>query len=56
MQNKISFVLESLGLIGLIYGYTKKNRNIMLISALVLWFGGSLNDFVKGFIDGMHAH
>jgi len=52
MQNKISILIECLGLIGLIYGYSKKNRNIMLVSGLVLWFGGSLNDFVSGFIAG----
>jgi len=55
MLNTISFILEVVGLVGLIYGYTKKNRNIMLLSALLLWFGGSLGDFVRGFIDGMHA-
>ncbi|BDU74527.1 hypothetical protein [Mesoterricola silvestris] len=52
MQNKISIAIECLGLIGLIYGYARKNRNLMLASALVLWFGGSLNDFIRGFIAG----
>jgi len=52
MLNTLSIILEIVGIVGLIYGYTKKNRNIMLISALLLWFGGSLGDFVRGFIDG----
>jgi len=55
MINKISIIIECLGMIGLIYGYIKKNRNIMLISALALWFGGSLGDAVRGFIDGWNA-
>ena len=52
MMNKISLVLEILGLTGLIFGYAKKNRNIMLISGLMLWIGGSLSDAVHGFIAG----
>lgn len=48
MLSTISMILEGLGLIGLIYGYIKKNRNLMLISALLLWFGSGLEDFVRG--------
>ena len=55
-MNKISFALEILGLAGLIIGYSKKNRNLMLISGLVLWIGGSLSDVVHGFIAGYSGH
>ena len=48
MLNTISTVLVCLGLIGLVYGYIKRNRNIMLISGLALFFGGGLEDFIKG--------
>jgi hypothetical protein len=55
MLNLISNLLVVLSLVGLIFGYIKKNRNIMLASAILLWFAGSLNDFVRGFIEGMNA-
>ena len=55
MLNKISTILELISLIGLIYGYSRKNRNIMLICAIILWFAGSLNDAVSGFIAGWNS-
>jgi lipoprotein signal peptidase len=56
MVNKIALILECAGLICLIYGYVKKNRNTMLLAALALWIGGSLGDFVRGFFDGYRGH
>ena len=55
MINKISMALEFTSLFGLIYGYSRKNRNIMLICAIILWFAGSLNDAVSGFIAGWNS-
>ena len=55
MLNKVSVIIEILALAGLIWGYSKKSRNVMLAAALLLWLGGSLNDFVSGFIAGMKA-
>jgi hypothetical protein len=52
MTNTISYVLEIIGLVLLVMGYRKSNRNLMLAAALLLWFGGSFNGFVSGLVDG----
>ena len=54
MLNIISIVLQIGGFAGLIYGYIKKNRNIMLASSILLWFGASLGDIVHGYITGFY--
>ncbi len=51
----LSRIIELLALGGLIYGYIKKNRNIMLASAIVLWIGSALPDLKKGFSEGFQA-
>jgi hypothetical protein len=53
MLNIFSFILEVSGFCGLVFGYTRKNRNLMLVAAIVMWMGGSINDIVRGFLAGM---
>jgi uncharacterized membrane protein (UPF0136 family) len=55
MMNILALVLQILGFVGLILGYSKKNRNIMLIGGLLLWLGASLSDFTRGFLAGLHG-
>lgn len=55
MREVLSIVMEIVGLAWLVYGYSKNNRKHMLAAALLLWFGGSLNDFVRGFMAGASA-
>ena len=50
-----SIVLVILGLVGLCYGYAKNNRNIMLVSGLLLLLGGSLTEITRGFLAGIHG-
>lgn len=52
MANAASYVLEVVGLVLLVIGYRRSNRNLLLAASLCLWFGGSLSDFVHGFMDG----
>ncbi|KPN17404.1 hypothetical protein AO715_04970 [Xanthomonas sp. Mitacek01] len=37
------------GLVALVIGYRKHNRNLMLAAALVLLVAGSVSEFVSGF-------
>jgi hypothetical protein len=55
-MNSISIILEIVGLVLLVIGYQRSKRNIMLAGAILLWFGGSLGDFARGFIDGIRGH
>ena len=52
MRNIISIMLEISGIIFLTIGYRKSNRNLMLLGAVLLWIGGSINDMVQGFFAG----
>jgi len=49
----ISIVLQLVGLVFLVMGFRKTNRNMLLGAALLLWFGAGANDFIHGFIDGV---
>jgi hypothetical protein len=51
----ISLVLQLLGLVFLVMGFRNANRNMLLGAALLLWFGAGTNDFIHGFIDGVHT-
>jgi hypothetical protein len=51
----ISLVLQVLGLVFLVMGFRNANRNMLLGAALLLWFGAGANDFIHGFIDGVHS-
>lgn len=50
------FVIESLllvlGMILLVVGYRKNDRNLLLAAAIVLLLVGGLSDFVGGFHEG----
>jgi hypothetical protein len=52
MTNALSYLLEIVGLVLLVIGYRKSNRNLMVAAALLLWFGGSFNEFANGFVNG----
>jgi cytochrome bd-type quinol oxidase subunit 1 len=56
MTYRIALFLEVLGLIGLIYGWAKKSRNTMFVSAVLLAIGGPLYRFTVGFIAGWKGH
>jgi hypothetical protein len=51
----ISYVIQFLGLILLVVGFRRANRNLLLGAALLLWFGAGSIEFVDGFRDGLHA-
>jgi hypothetical protein len=53
MTHTLSYLLEIVGLVLLVIGYRKANRNLMLAAALLLWFGGSFDGFVQGFLNGV---
>jgi hypothetical protein len=55
MTNTFSYILEIIGVILLVVGYRKSSRNLMAAAAVLLWFGGSFNDFVGGFTTGVHG-
>jgi hypothetical protein len=51
----ISYVIQFVGLILLVVGFRRTNRNLLLSAALLLWFGAGSSDFVHGFMDSVHA-
>jgi drug/metabolite transporter (DMT)-like permease len=55
MQTAVGIILEVVGVVLLIVGYRKSNRNLMLLAAVLLWLGSGLDDFVLGFWDGYDA-
>lgn len=55
MADIIAYLLEIIGLILLILGYRRNNRNLLLAAALCLWVGAGVDDFVRGFMDGVNA-
>jgi len=52
MIRLILIVLEVAGIIGLVYGFAKKNRTILLVSGILLLFGGPIHTFVRGLVFG----
>ena len=50
MLQTVSFLIEVAAIIGLVYGYSKKSRNILLFSGLLLLLGGPVHSFFRGFI------
>jgi hypothetical protein len=55
-------ILQILALIGMVYGYRKNRRDLMLLFAAVpalivvaLWITQSASDFKSGFIEGFSA-
>lgn len=55
MAEPLSYLLEIIGLVLLVLGYRRNNRNLLLAAALCLWIGAGVNDFVRGFLDGAQA-
>ena len=55
MLSTFSLLLELAGLVLLILGYRKANRNLMLAAALCLWLGAGIPDFARGFLEGAQA-
>lgn len=56
MTDALSYLLEIIGLVLLVIGYRKNNRNLLLAAAICLWLGAGVNDFVRGLIDGYGAN
>jgi len=55
MAHYFSYLLGILGLVLLVIGYRKTNRNLLLAAALVLCFGAGFDDFSRGFMDGVNS-
>ena len=47
----IEIILLILGLVLLVIGYRKTERNLMLVAAIVLWLSASTQDIVEGAIE-----
>lgn len=60
MLQTLSLLIEIVAIVGLIYGYAKKSRNILLFSGLLMLLGGPLHTFFRGFIlshlTSLHLH
>jgi hypothetical protein len=52
MTHYVSYLLEIIGLVVLVIGYRKANRNLLLAAALLLWFGGAFEGFTASFMHG----
>ncbi|MGI4842492.1 MAG: hypothetical protein ACRYF7_04185 [Janthinobacterium lividum] len=53
MTEVLAYLLEFTGLVLLVLGYRKSNRNLLLGAALCLWFGAGVESFVRGFLHGV---
>ena len=47
-----SSIIETAGLLLLIFGYRKINRNLMLAGALLVFCGAHVEAFAGGYMDG----
>ncbi|MEP6907840.1 MAG: hypothetical protein ABI858_07675, partial [Pseudoxanthomonas sp.] len=52
----LQITLFLIGMTILVIGYRKNNRNVLLLSALVLLAAGALQEFISGFIAGALAY
>ncbi len=43
------------GLVVLVIGYRKNNRNVLLVSAILLLAAGALPEFIAGYQDGFNG-
>jgi hypothetical protein len=48
----LQITLLIVGLIALVIGYRRTNRNVLLFAALTLLAAGAVSEFVTGFNDG----
>jgi hypothetical protein len=62
MHNLVSYTFQIVGLLLLIVGYRRNDKKLMLIAALAIWFGGSLDNilingenFATGFMEGFNG-
>jgi hypothetical protein len=55
MTDVLSYVLLALGIVLMVSGYRRNNRNMLVWAGLILCLGGGINEFVHGFVDGIHA-
>jgi hypothetical protein len=46
----VSFLIEIAAIVGLIVGYSRKSRNILVFSGLLLLLGGPLHTFFRSFL------
>ncbi|MFN3792351.1 hypothetical protein [Massilia sp.] len=52
MTEILAYLLEFTGLVLLVLGYRKSNRDLLLGAALCLWFGAGIEGFVRGLLHG----
>jgi hypothetical protein len=55
MLDTLSLLVQLVGVILLVLGFRKSNRNMLLGAALCLWIGAGMNEMVPGFIAGLQA-
>jgi CHASE2 domain-containing sensor protein len=55
MTDILSYILLALGLVLMVTGYRRNNRNMLVWAGLILCAGAGVGDFVHGFMDGIHA-
>jgi hypothetical protein len=51
----VEIVLLVVAVVVLVLGYQRNNRNLLLLGAVLLFLAGSVNDLVRGFIEGVLA-
>jgi hypothetical protein len=55
MIDAISYLLVVLGILLMIAGYRRNNRNMLVLAGLILCVSAGLGEFVHGFMNGWHA-
>ena len=48
-------ILALCGLGLLLYGFSKNNRNLLVVAGITLFLAGSATDFLEGFIEGVES-
>lgn len=51
----IEIILLVVGVIALIVGYRKNQRNVLLFAAIVLFLAATVGDFAHGILDGYNT-
>lgn len=54
MGDILSYLFHITGLVLLILGYRRNNRDMLLAAATCLLVGGGIEDFVQGFMEAMN--
>lgn len=55
MLSYVSIAIQLLGLIGLLTAYRSSRLKLMFASAILLWFGATVDDFARGVIAGFSS-